>query len=259
MKTARQIKFLIVVYFGVMASFLLLVIVTPLIIQFGVTITDKYIIEEDIIETTFIIILLGISYIIFGGFKRSLRAYEEKVETTGEENSRLVSRLADLTNYIGTVNVELQEIQATLCGVELYPQNNRELRRYIDHLVAKTMMVAGTTWAVVRIISRQNCRTIKEYDAVRPHRVMPSSTMGNREILENLHIEGLRIVGSRQKNLDVLTVCILPKTDFSEEENILITAILSQIELLFLLYRAGFIHQQFLIDHNEQKQFLDTR
>ncbi|MFC1831534.1 hypothetical protein ACFL0S_05895 [Thermodesulfobacteriota bacterium] len=253
MKTAKQIRFLIVVYFGVMASFLLLMIVTPLIIQFGVAITDEYIIEEDIIETTLIIILLGISYIIFGGFKRSLRAYEEKVETSGEENSRLVSRLADVTNYIGTVNVELQEIQATLCGVERYPQTNRELRRYIDHLVAKTMMVAGTTWAVVRIISRHNCRTIKEYDAVRPHRVLPSSTMGNREILENLHIEGLRIVCSRQKNLDVRTVCILPKTDFSEEETILITAIISQIELLFLLYRAGFIHQQFLIDHNEQK------
>lgn len=253
MKSARNIKFFIVAYFGVMASFLLLVIVTPLIIQFGVSISDKYIIEEDIIETTLIIILLAISYIIFGGFKRSLRAYEEKVEITGEENSRLVSRLADVTKYIGTVNVELQEIQATLCGVERYPQTKRELKRYIDHLVAKTMMVAGTTWAVTRIINRYNCRTIKEYDAVRPHRVLPSSTMGNREILENLHIDGLRFVGSRQKNLDVLTVCILPKTDFSEQEIILITAIISQIELLFLLYRAGFIDQQFLFDHNEQK------
>ena len=252
-KTARKLKFLIFIYLGVLALILLSVIVTPLVIQYGVSITQDFIIEEDIIETTLIIILLGVSYIIFMGFKQALRDYEHKVKITGEENSRFVSRLADATSYIGTMNVEIQEIQAILCGPERYPQTKNELRRYIDHLVAKSMTVAGTAWAVVRIISRSSGQTKKEYAAVRPNRVLPSATMGNREILEDRHIEGLRVVGSRQKNLDLLTVCILPRTDFSEEEIKLITAIISQIELFFLLYRSGFIHQQFLIDNNKQK------
>jgi hypothetical protein len=163
-----------------------------------------------------------------------------------------VSRLADATGYIGTVNAELQEIQAILCGAERYPQTKRELKQHIDHLVAKSMTVAGAAWAVVRIISRRSGQTKKEYAAVRPRRVLPSATVGNRDILENQHIEGLRVVGSRQKNLDLLTVCILPESDFSEDEINLITAIVSQIELFFLLYQSGFIHQQFLSNHGKQ-------
>jgi len=252
MKTTRKLKFLIFIYLGLLVFILLSLIVTPLIIQYGVTITQEFIIEEDIIETTLIIILLGISYIIFRGFKKALIAHECKVKITGEENSRLVSQLADATSYIGTINVEIQEIQAIFCGAERYPRTKNELRRYMDHLVAKSMTVAGTAWAVVRIISRSSGQTKKEYAAVRPHRALPSATMGNREILEDLHNDGLKVVGSPKKNIDLLTVCILPKKDISEEEMVLITAIISQIELYFLLYHSDFIHQQFLIDQNEK-------
>ncbi|MEJ2056307.1 MAG: hypothetical protein P8X39_00540 [Desulfofustis sp.] len=252
MKTVRKLKFLVFVYLGVLVFILLLVIVTPLIIRYGVSITQEFIIEEDIIETSLIIILLGISYIIFRGFKKALRAYERKILISGEENSRLVSRLTDASSYIGTMNVEFQEVQAILCGVERYPETKNELRRYMDHLVVKSMTVAGTPWAVVRIISRSNGQTKKEYAAVRPHRVLPSATMGNREILEDSQSERLKVIGSRQKNLDLLTVCILPEGDFSEAEIVLIRAIITQIELFYLLYRSGFIQQQFSIDHNGQ-------
>jgi len=79
---------------------------------------------------------------------------------------------------------------------------------------------------------------------LRPDGVLPSATMGNREILEDRHVEGLGKINSSQKNLDFLTVCILPKIQLSEEENILITAIINLIEMFFILYRADFLHQQ---------------
>jgi len=59
MKTTRKLKFLIFIYLGLLVFILLSLIVTPLIIQYGVTITQEFIIEEDIIETTLIIILLN--------------------------------------------------------------------------------------------------------------------------------------------------------------------------------------------------------
>ena len=252
MKTAQKLKFLIIIYLGILVFMLFSVIVTPLVIQYGVSITSKFIIEEDIIETLLIIILLGVSYVILRGFNQALRAYERTVERNGEENSRLASRLVEAFSYIGTINVEFQEIQSILCGAERYPQTKREFKRFIEHLVAKAMTVAGTSWAVIRIISRGNGRTVKEYATVRPHKVIPAVTMGNREILEDRHIEGVRKVGSRQNNLDLQTVCILPEIQLSEEENILITAITSQIEMFFLLYRAGFLQQQFVSDHTEK-------
>ena len=252
MQTTRKFKFLVFVYLGILAFVLLAVMATPLIIQFGVSVTREFIIEEDIVETALIIILLGISCLIFRRFRQALESYEHRVLNTGEENSRLMVRLADASSYIGTMNVELEEIKAIVCGTERYPQSKNELKRYMDHLVAASMTVAGTAWAVVRIVSRDSGQTVKEYAAVRPHQTLPPATMGNREILENQHVEGLRAVGSRQKNLDLHTVCILPRTDFSEKEIILIRAVIAQIELFFLLYRAGFMHQQFVADHNNR-------
>jgi len=252
MKTDQKLKFLIGMYLGVLVFLLLSVIATPLVIQYGVSVTQEFIIEEDVIETALIIILIGISYVILRGFKKALNAYERITKRTGEENSKLESRLIEAFSYIGTVNVELQEVQSILCGAERYPQTKKELKRFIDHLVAKAMTVAGTSWAVIRIISRCTGHTVKEYATVRPGKVLPSVTMGNREILDDRHIEGLKKVGSRQTNLNLLTVCILPKRQLSEEENILITTITSQIEMFFLLYRSGFLHQQFLMDQNEE-------
>jgi len=258
MKTVQKLKFLIVFYLGALVFLLLSVITMPLVIQYGLPVTRKFFIEEEILETSLIIILFGISYFFLRGFKHTLKAHERAVDQAGEEKSRLVSRLAEAFSYIGTVNVELQEIQSILCGVERYPQTKREFKQFIDHLAAKAMTVAGTPWVVIRMISRCNGRTVKEYAIVRRKGVLPSATMGNREILEDRHVEGLRKIGSRQKNLDLLTVCILPTIQLSEEENILITAITNQIEMLFMLYRAGFLHQQSFNDHNENKICHDT-
>jgi hypothetical protein len=252
MKAVRRFKFLIVFYLGALISMLLSVIAMPLVIQHGLFVTRTFIIEEEILETALIVILFGISYFILRGFKRALKANECAVDRAVEEKSRIVSRLSEAFSYIGNVNVELQEIQSILCGVERYPQTKREFKRFIDHLASKTMTVAGTPWVVIRMISRCNGRTIKEYAIVRAKGVLPSATIGNRKILENRHVEGLRKIGSCQKNLDFLTVCILPTIQLSEEEIILITAITNQIEIFFILYRAGFLHQQFFSDHSDE-------
>jgi hypothetical protein len=106
------------------------------------------------------------------------------------------------------------------------------------------MTVAGTHWIVIRMISRCSGRTVKEYAIERRKGVLPSVSMGNRELLEGRYIEGLRTISSRQKNLDLLTVCIIPTIPFPEEKINLIAAITNQIEMLFILYRTGFMHQQ---------------
>ena len=175
MKTVQKLKFLIVFYLGVLVSLLLAVIAMPLIIQHRLPLTPEFIIEEEILETSLIVILFGISYFILKGFKHTLKTHEHAVYRAGEEKSRLMSRLAEAFSYIGIVNVELQEIQSIFCGIERYPQTKREFKRFIDHLVAKAMTVARTPWVVIRMISRCNGRTVKEYSACAPKK---SSSIG---------------------------------------------------------------------------------
>jgi len=229
---------------------LLSVVAMPLVIQQGLLVTPAFFVEEEILEASLIVVLFGVSYFILCGFKRALKTHKCAVKRAIEEKSRIESRLLEAFRYIGNVNVELQEIQSILCGVEHYPQTKREFKRLIDHLAAKTMTIAGTPWVVIRMISRCNGRTVKEYPIARVKEVLPSTTIGNRDILDDRVFEGLKKIGSNQNNLDFLTVCILPAIQLSEEETILITAITNQIEMFFILYRAGFLHQQFFNDHN---------
>ena len=252
MRTVRKLKFFISLYLGVLVFLLLSVIAMPLIIQSELSLTKEIIIEEGLLETSLIVILLGISYFFLRAFKHTLKDHEVAVVRAGEEKSRLLSRLTEAFSYIGTINVELQEIRSILCGLESYPQTKREFNLFVDHLTAKAMTVAGTAWAVIRLISRFSGGTITEYTAVRPNGVLPSACMGNREVLEDRPTEGMRKIVTCQKNLDFLTVCILPMKPLSEEENILITAIISQIELFFLLYRAGFLNQKSFYDNTEK-------
>jgi hypothetical protein len=65
--------------------------------------------------------------------------------------------------------------------------------------------------------------------------------MGNRALIEGRRVDGLRTIGPRQHNLDLLTVFILPASAISKEKTVLLTAILNQIEMLFILHSAGCI------------------
>lgn len=237
-------KYLVGAYLAVLVFLLLWVTVTPLMIQRDMSVTRRFIIEEGTLETGLIIILFGVSYLILKSFKRSLKAYEGIARRAGRDKSKLISRLEEAFHYIGTVNVEIQEIHSILCGVARYPQTKRELNRLIDHLAAKAMTVAGTPWIAVRMISRSSGRTIDEHTMQRRDRVVAPLTMGNKAILKGGHAEGLQTIATRQQNLDLLTVCILPKISTSKEQLLLITAIANQIEMLFMLYREGGLDQQ---------------
>ena len=251
METVQKLKYLIVSYLTVLIFLLLCVAATPLVIRHGMAIARKFIIEEETLETVLIAILFAVSYLIWTGFRHALKAYMRLAVRAGEEKSRLISRLAEAFSYIGCVNVEIQEIQSMLCGPDYYPQTKRELKQLLEQLAAKAMAVAGSPWIVVRMISRCSGRTIKEFAMERRSGLLPSATLGNRAILEGRPVDGLIAMGVRQKNLDQLTVCILPEIPISDEQTILITAILNQIEMFILLYRKGSVRQEILQEQIE--------
>lgn len=239
METLHKYRVLIGFYLSILLFLLLCVIATPLMIRHGILYTHDIIIGEETFETALIVALFGISFFIIRSFLHTLKTYQREMDRVGKEKSRLVSRLAEAFNYIGTVNVEMQEIESVLCGVACYPQNKREFGKLVDRLAAKAMTVAAVPWLVVRVIDRHNGKTAYEHAIQRLNGSLPSATLGNRAILDGRRAEGVHTIGSRQCNLDLVTVFILPETEMTEERTVLLMAILNQIEMLFMLYRAG--------------------
>jgi hypothetical protein len=241
MESVWKPNYLIGLYFSIMLVLLLCVSTTPLLIRHGIAITDRFLIEEEVLETIMILVLFGISFLVLIRMINRLNSFRQTAERAVYEKSRLISRLAEAFRYIGRVNVEIQEIESALCGVAFYPQSKKEFRALVDKLASKAMTIAAAPWLVVRMIDSDSGQTFNEHAVQHPGTAPPSVTMGNRAILDGARIDGLQTIGPRQQNLDLLTVMIFPAATISKEKNILLAAILNQIEMLFILYRAGCI------------------
>lgn len=234
-------NYLLGFYFSILLVLLLCVSTTPLMIRHGISLNDRFMVEEEVLETAMILVLFGISFLILVRFMKRLSAYRQAADRALQEKSKLVTRLTDAFRYIGKVNVEIQEIESALCGVAFYPQSKKDFRRIVDRLAVRAMTIAAAPWLVVRMVDRQSGHTVNEHAVCHPGTILPAVTLGNRLLLEGSSSDGLQTIGPRQRNLDLLTVFILPAAVLSTEKKVLLTAILNQIEMLFILYRAGCI------------------
>jgi hypothetical protein len=239
MNAIRKLKVLAGVYLSVLLLLLICVGLMPLIIRNGVSAARNLIIEEDVLETLLILLLFGFSFFLLRGLLNALRAYRHAADRAAQENLTLLTRLSEAFKYIGRVNVEIQEIRSILCGIDCYPQTKRELRRCFDHLADKAMTITGSQWVVIRMVDRLRGQTVKECRAERRKGALPAITMGNRDILEDRHIDGLAAIFRHPTNLEFSTVCILPERPIADVEHLLLRAILNQFEMLYLLHRSG--------------------
>ncbi len=236
-------------YFSILLALLLCVIITPLLIRQGISITGRFMVEEEVFETVLILALFAISFLVMKSFMNRLKAYQQEAHRAVHDKSRLASRLADAFTYIGKVNVELQEMESVLFGVDAYPQSRREFKQLVDRLASRAMTIAATPWLVVRMIDRHSGRTINEHAVQRPLSLIPSVNMGNRALIDGQRVDGLQTIGPRQSNLDLLTVFILPAAAIPKEKTVLLAAILNQIEMLFILNNAGCIRPMHASDN----------
>jgi hypothetical protein len=239
METVKKIKSLIVVYLALIVFLLLCVSATPLFIRHGLAIGGRLIIEEEYLESTLIVAILAISCMIVIAYRRTLEAYRRAVARAGEDKSQLASRLTEAFSYIGSVNIGLKEIQSIVCGIDHYPQTRKEFKHFLHELTTKIMTDTGAAWVVVRIIDPCSGRTIKGYTAQGRGSAAPTTTIGNRAIIEGRLATGVRTFVVHQKDPDLLTVCILPAIPLSEEQTVIMTAAAREIEMAFMLYRAG--------------------
>jgi len=255
METRQKPNILIGVYFLILLFLLLCVVLTPLLIQGSIPISRSLILEEDTFESVLIVMLFAVSFFVFRSLLRKLASYRLAAEQAGEEKSKLISRLTEAFSYIGTVNVEIAEIGSVLCNVDCYPRNKRQFRAALDQLSTKAMTVAAVSWLMVRMIDRHSGQTVSQHTVKRHDAKIPSVTIGNRAVMDGSGIEGLRTIVAHPDHPDLLTAFILPKADLTKERSLLLGAVLHQIEMVFMLFRAGCLASSASADTFEKEAF----
>jgi hypothetical protein len=215
---------------------LLAVVFTPVFIRSHLLLFKKYLIEEDAVEAVFIIILLLISYILSNIYKKELKKFRHQTHRLIRDNCDLSSKLNDAFKYIGGVNVQIQQIRSTFCGLRRYPVTEKQYKKDLALFARKALGIVNADWVMIRIICQNNLRTMKEHLESRKNVKFICKGISNKAIVANHTIEGYSIVTSSHYNSVIIGVCVFPKKSLDVEEKILVEAITNQIEMLYLIY-----------------------
>ncbi|MGD8368480.1 MAG: hypothetical protein PVG78_12635 [Desulfobacterales bacterium] len=234
-----RLRGLKVAYAATSAALMLLAAAMPLIVNRGVPLTESIVIEEDVAEMLAIAALMLLAAASSRLYQHKLKRLSREVRRSDRLREQLEERLADAFGYIGTLNVEIGEIESVLRRVERYPTGKREFQALLNDFALRAMVIAGAPWALVRIIDIHRFRTVKEGVQKRPGVRLPSVEIGNRALVEGRKIDGFCIVGTGADNLSIRTILTFPVDHLRSQERILLSVIAGQIEMLYLIFESS--------------------
>jgi hypothetical protein len=251
---ADRIKILEFTYIVTIAFLLSATVLTPVFIRHHFLLIKKYLIQEDAVEAVLIGILLLIAYLLSNVYKKELKKYRQQTSRLSRGNSELSGKLLDAFKYIGGVNVQIQEIRSIFCGIRRYPETENEFRKDLALFARKALGIVNADWVVIRIISQNNLRTIKEHLESRKNTNFLIKGISNKAIVANQTVEGFSNVASHHDNSTILVTCVFPNISLDEDEKILIEAITNQVELLYLMFVSR-QPPEFIIAANQSREF----
>ena len=231
-KTLRYLK---AAFLAVVGFMLLLIAVTPLLVPRRIALFDRFVFEENAIETVLILILFALAYLASRVYRTAVAAYKKRLLRLAADRSVMADRLTDAFRYIGTVNVQLQGIRSAFSGLKRLPENRRQFKDLLGMFGGKILGMMNVDWVTVRIIDRRSLRTIVEHREVRNIHPLVDPHIGNRAVVEGKPVAGCVIVTDAKDNLSIVAACILPLDHLDKEETILMQALVGEIEMLFII------------------------
>jgi ABC-type multidrug transport system fused ATPase/permease subunit len=231
-KTLRYLKAVFIAAVGLMV---LLIVATPLMVSDGIVLFDRFVFEEGAVETVLILVLFALAYMASRAYRTAVAAYKNRLLRLAAERNVLADRLTDAFRYIGTVNVQLQEIRSVFSGLKRLPENRRQFKDLLSMFGGKILGMMNVDWVTIRIVDRRILRTIIEHREVRKTQPALDPHIGNRAVVEGKPVAGYVIVTGAKANLSIVAVCILPLGHLDKEETILMQALVDEIEMLFII------------------------
>jgi len=249
MKINIHPSFLQVLYLTIIFILFSFIIYTPTFISGPVHITKKMIVEEETIEGTLLGILFIVSILILNLYKREVIRHKELIHKINIDKQKVEKRLYASDQYIGTVNVQIQEINSIYNGIDNYPTSKTELKKTFKYFGMKILGIIHSDWTLIRIINCSTMRTISEHFEKRDNIHLNYPHISNKMIVENKQTISYTSIIYHPKNLNILVFCILPVEKISNDERIFIQAIIDEVTKLYVIINSIY----FKTDNNIQK------
>jgi len=221
-------------------------VLTPYFIQGNFQLKNRGIVREEIAEGAVIALLLIVGYLASILYKKEFDKYHKDLTELITCNYDLENSLNDAFSYIGEVNVQLLEIKSVFSALQKYPESRKDYRSVLIFLARKALGIVNVDWVMFRIVNPQSLRTIQEYSETRGSAILLKHNISNRAIVSNEAIADCSVVSSEQENLTIKAFCILPSGKLTENQIILLRAIVSEVEMLFIIFSSEYYREGYL-------------
>lgn len=231
-KTIR-VRWLLIALFLII---IILDIIMPYIIRGGFLF-----VHEQHFETILEILLFAIGFIIYIFYNQEVKKHKIALDQLQKHHQSTEERLDEAFKYIGSINVQIQEIKSIFADLKIYPENKKELKYIMEFLGKKILSMINTDWVILRIIDLTNLKTLRETSICRGQALLLKHQFTNDDILNNgENLVDYNLFTSEQKSLNIKVFCIFPKKDKTKEQEVFIKAIISQLEMLFIIFTSNY-------------------
>lgn len=246
---ASFLQILYLIIFLILSSF---IIFTPILITGSVYLTEKFIVDEEIIEVFLLGILFFLSILIFNLYKHEVYKREELIKKINNDKKTAEEKLFDSLNYIGKVNVQIQEIKSIFNNTNKYPETKNDFKKTFRFLSGRVLGIVNANWVLFRIINNNTQKTISECFETRQGFSFKYPHISNKMIIEKQLILPFTTVISNPQNLNILVSCVLPIDKIDNDQRIFIQAIINEITMLFVILNSSYYK-------NESKIFAENK
>ena len=205
----------------------ILAAVTPLIIRRSVLG-----LREEIFESLILFVLLIFAYaanLLYSREVSRLRRYQVNLE----------DRLQETFKYIGSVNLQMEEMRQAFANFKKYPESKKDIRTVFVYFSEKILSMVNADWVILRIINVKNARTIREDKFVRNNDGKAVLKIENKEILAGKkRLNDCSIIHSDQENLNIKACCILPIKLDDKDQEFFIRSMINQLEMLYIVFSS---------------------
>ena len=239
-KTRVHHSFLQIVYLIIITILFLFIVYTPTFIEGPVHITKKLIIEEETIEGILIGILFILSILILSFYKQEVDKKKAQILSIRNDKKKVEERLLASDQYIGMVNVQIQDIKLIFNNIENYPKTKTELKNMYALFGKRILGITNSNWVLIRIIDSTSQRTISEHFESKSKLTNGYPHVSNKTIMEEKQLLSHISVISNPENLNILVFCILSVDKISNNERIFVQAIINEITKLYIIINSTF-------------------
>ena len=235
----QKIRLLELTYLIILGVVLLLIIFTPYIIRAGFSF-----LEEQLTEAVFITLLFSVGCAIFWFYRKENIKNRNRLALLKQEKGTLESRLNDAFAYIGSVNIQINEIKSVFSEMRDFPETRKDFENILRFLAEKALSMVNCDWVVFRIIDVGSLKTLRDYAATRGSIIALKHHISNKDLAANKTSNQFTVVRSVQDNFRVGSFCILPPTQLSSDEKVFLKALVNQLEMLFFIFTSNYYNNR---------------